>query len=246
MSGNSGINTHLSEVLSELLEPIVNNKVCAEVSSTEEAICEMENVNKHIQHGNNIDTLDGLMKYSDMSRHTLHNPAPYADMAHDIQTLHKDQISNSVHTHDSKNNKKFNVSARDEEEEILDTLLSLEKEGCTQNLNPTLDTDRKDDSELALGANTARSAAESSEISCLDRRNSDMVESQETLLFPVGSPVKRMFAGRIQDLEKMADKTRVIYKRRKQILRKNTFDKTVSKVKKMHVDKKKMVKFDSL
>ena len=54
VSGSRGINTHLSEWLSEILEPIANNMRSGEVASTEEALSRFDNLNKEIDA--NLDT----------------------------------------------------------------------------------------------------------------------------------------------------------------------------------------------
>ena len=51
ISGNKGLNTHLSELLSELLEPISLNMKSAEVSSTEEALYKVDSLNKYLNKG---------------------------------------------------------------------------------------------------------------------------------------------------------------------------------------------------
>ena len=48
VSGSRGINTHLSEWLSEILEPIANNVRCGEVASTEEVLRKFDDLNKEI------------------------------------------------------------------------------------------------------------------------------------------------------------------------------------------------------
>ena len=51
VSGNRGINTHLSELMAEIMEPLSMEGPGVEISSTEEAICKMESVNEKIRNG---------------------------------------------------------------------------------------------------------------------------------------------------------------------------------------------------
>ena len=48
VSGSRGINTHLSEWLSEILEPIANNMRSGEVASTEETLSIFDEINREI------------------------------------------------------------------------------------------------------------------------------------------------------------------------------------------------------
>ena len=57
VSGNKGINTHISEILSELLEPLVMNLGSAEISSTEEALYRMHSINENIRNGVDISNM---------------------------------------------------------------------------------------------------------------------------------------------------------------------------------------------
>ena len=51
LSGNTCLNTHLSELVSELLEPISTRINSAEVTSTEEALMKITELNKLIRKG---------------------------------------------------------------------------------------------------------------------------------------------------------------------------------------------------
>ena len=51
VSGNRGINTHLSELISEILEPMVLEMGGGEVTSTEEALHVIDGVNKKMKEG---------------------------------------------------------------------------------------------------------------------------------------------------------------------------------------------------
>ena len=64
VSGNKGLNTHLSELLSEILEPIALHMGSAEVSSTEEALHKITNINKYIDEGKDLETLNVLRDLS--------------------------------------------------------------------------------------------------------------------------------------------------------------------------------------
>ena len=64
VSGNDTYNVHLSELLSEILEP-VSKEICgAEIASTEDALCEFTQINKWIEAGNDLERLDALQKVS--------------------------------------------------------------------------------------------------------------------------------------------------------------------------------------
>ena len=135
MSGNSGINTHLSEVLSELLEPIVREIPCAEVSSTEEAMFEMEQINNHIKSGGNISTLNALKKY-DLSLPINHNSAAlnaatFESSKHDELNISEMNVLGG-HDHCESSNMFYNsvnVSAGIEEDcdDVVDLLCSLRR-----------------------------------------------------------------------------------------------------------------------
>ena len=64
MSGNKGINSHLSEWLSEILEPIALNMASAEVNSTEEALAKIDELNTCLDNGQTLDDLDPLTNIS--------------------------------------------------------------------------------------------------------------------------------------------------------------------------------------
>ena len=51
VSGNKGLNTHLSELISEILEPVALNMQSVEVSSTEEALHKITQLNNSIDRG---------------------------------------------------------------------------------------------------------------------------------------------------------------------------------------------------
>ena len=65
VSGNETFNVHLSEILSELIEPVTRETSSVETVSTEEALCHINKLNDHIERGNSIDTLDGLLLCED-------------------------------------------------------------------------------------------------------------------------------------------------------------------------------------
>ena len=60
VSGNKGINTHLSELLAEILEPISLEMPSVEISSTEEALNKISKYNEVVKNGENIEGLDIL------------------------------------------------------------------------------------------------------------------------------------------------------------------------------------------
>ena len=60
VSGNKTYNVHLSELLSEILEPVAKESQSAEISSTEDALCQINNINQLVQDGTDLDTVDAL------------------------------------------------------------------------------------------------------------------------------------------------------------------------------------------
>ena len=60
VSGNNTYNVHLSELLSEILEPVAKEMQGAEIASTEDALNKIQCVNSWITDGQMIDELDGL------------------------------------------------------------------------------------------------------------------------------------------------------------------------------------------
>ena len=48
LSGNCAINTHLSEMISELVEPMVLESNGAEVQSSEEVLAALDDINEHV------------------------------------------------------------------------------------------------------------------------------------------------------------------------------------------------------
>ena len=60
VSGNKTYNVHLSELLSEVLEPVAKESTGAEVSSTEDALCKISELNKWVEEGNKLDHIDAL------------------------------------------------------------------------------------------------------------------------------------------------------------------------------------------
>ena len=82
VSGNRNINTHLSEFISEILEPIAKEMNSGEVVSTEEALAKIDSLNQTIRA--NLDTphsdvLAQLANKSDV-RHTIYNCVPPDDI----------------------------------------------------------------------------------------------------------------------------------------------------------------------
>ena len=60
VSGRNGLNTHLSEILSDILEPVALNMNSAEVSSTEETLSKISKLNTYIEEGNSLEDLNIL------------------------------------------------------------------------------------------------------------------------------------------------------------------------------------------
>ena len=51
VNGSKSLNSHLSEIISEIIEPVTNEMVGAEISSSEEALYKLDNVNENISKG---------------------------------------------------------------------------------------------------------------------------------------------------------------------------------------------------
>ena len=51
VSGNRGINTHLSELLADIMEPLASNNIGVEITSTEELLCKFEENNEKFDAG---------------------------------------------------------------------------------------------------------------------------------------------------------------------------------------------------
>ena len=60
VSGNKGINSHLSELLAEIMEPLSNNNVGVEICSTEEALCKVEELNDVLESGASVQDINVL------------------------------------------------------------------------------------------------------------------------------------------------------------------------------------------
>ena len=63
VSGNKGINTHLSELLSEILEPISYTMGGGDILSTEEALEKITNINDCILKHENVDSLNAFSQF---------------------------------------------------------------------------------------------------------------------------------------------------------------------------------------
>ena len=63
LSGNNTINTHLSELISELVEPIVSEHTGAEIQSTEEALSILDEINWSIDKNGQIPRTNVLEKF---------------------------------------------------------------------------------------------------------------------------------------------------------------------------------------
>ena len=76
VSGNRGINTHLSELMAEIMEPLSMEGPGVEISSTEEAICKVESVNEKIRNGldmSEFNILQDIVKNKDDITHINEN-----------------------------------------------------------------------------------------------------------------------------------------------------------------------------
>ena len=60
VSGNKTYNVHLSEILSEVLEPVAKEATGAEVASTEDALCQITELNKCLEEGSCLESIDAL------------------------------------------------------------------------------------------------------------------------------------------------------------------------------------------
>ena len=64
LSGNNCINTHLSEIISELLEPLVLNKQDAEINSTEEFLSKVDELNEEIMNNTELSSNNVLSQFT--------------------------------------------------------------------------------------------------------------------------------------------------------------------------------------
>ena len=68
LSGNKGVNTHLSELISEILEPIVTQMKSGEVVSTEEALFRFVELNKEIRKGRDLSDINVLESLGEQNK----------------------------------------------------------------------------------------------------------------------------------------------------------------------------------
>ena len=90
VSGSRGINTHLSEWVSEFLEPIASDMNSGEISSTEEALARIDIINSEIKsniHTPHDDVLHTLMKTNSEQIKTESNKQPASDGRHTFYNL---------------------------------------------------------------------------------------------------------------------------------------------------------------
>ena len=90
VSGSRGINTHLSEWVSEFLEPIAADMNSGEISSTEEALARIDIINSEIKsniHTPHDDVLHTLMKTNSEQIITEPNKQPASDGRHTFYNL---------------------------------------------------------------------------------------------------------------------------------------------------------------
>ena len=60
VSGNRGINTHLSELLADIMEPLASNNIGVEITSTEELLCKFEENNEKLDAGTDMGEVNFL------------------------------------------------------------------------------------------------------------------------------------------------------------------------------------------
>ena len=67
LSGNCAINTHLSEMISEIIEPVALQYNGAEVQSSEEMLAHIDMINVHVSKHKNIPTWNVLDKFIEVN-----------------------------------------------------------------------------------------------------------------------------------------------------------------------------------
>ena len=65
LSGNNAINTHLSELLSEIIEPIVNESISSEIKSSEEGLAIIDQINTFVTKNGRPPEWNVLHKFAD-------------------------------------------------------------------------------------------------------------------------------------------------------------------------------------
>ena len=138
VSGNKTYNVHLSELLSELLEPIAKEMSGGEISSTEDALHKLETLNEHLLSGGNLETFDGLdlcNKKYEFRRKTI-------DTVSDNYSEQR-QLDQSKESSSNFNSNAQNLCVSDQE---ADTITALLESLLGENGQPemTLDTNQND------------------------------------------------------------------------------------------------------
>ena len=125
ISGNKGINTHLSELLSELLEPVSFTIGGGEIASTEEALHKINNANDMILRHEDMNEIDALEELSQ-------NDIPHKQLCRDNISPQTDDDSNMCQRFNlanvSGNTVLTDLTLDSEEEEVYQTLQDLERE----------------------------------------------------------------------------------------------------------------------
>ena len=119
VSGSRGVNTHISEWLSEIMEPIASHIKSAEVCSTEEVLSKIDKINSFIEAGVDTTKMNVLTEISNTNKRER-NAASASVTSNGNKSV--EIIS------DSCNNDMSNVSLLS----ILDSLINSNEQGATQ------------------------------------------------------------------------------------------------------------------
>ena len=130
VNGRAGYNAHLSEILSQILEPIAVEMTGAEIDSTEEALAAFEQVNKKVNEDPNWRKINILPKIFNPDTNEINLPDTKNDLM-GPKTLDSCPESNPLllsgpctETEDEKNDKEL---LEKEATLVLETLLELER-----------------------------------------------------------------------------------------------------------------------
>ena len=98
VSGSRGINTHLSEWISEIMEPVAAEMKSAEVCSTEEVLAKFDKLNSDIESGIDTSTQNVLpyMFYPDKLKKSERNAALYTEVTTRVHLSENDSINNTL------------------------------------------------------------------------------------------------------------------------------------------------------
>ena len=127
VSGNKGLNTHLSELLSEILEPVSFSIGGGEIASTEEALSRIEHINNTVLKHEDLSALNAfeeVLQTDNISQilreecgsinEKLIGDCTYLDETNSLNVSGDSEVSV--------------LSLDSEEEQVLETLSELEKE----------------------------------------------------------------------------------------------------------------------